>query len=204
MEDEARYICERSLGGKPGRPRSEAARQAILRAAHELLVRDGFASITMEAIAAEAGVSKATLYRWWECKATVVMDAFIAANGPCYAGQDTGNLREDLRRRIRGMCQAFAGPFGTVIAGMVAEMQADPFAANAFRQQYLAPRYAETMQSLAEAKQRGQIRAEADLEAVADALFGPIYFRLLTGHAPLTPTFADGLVETVLNGVLPK
>jgi AcrR family transcriptional regulator len=117
MEDEEEHTCCPSLGFKPGRPRSEAARQAILRAAHTLLVRDGFAALTMEAITGEAGGSKATLYRWWPCKATVVMDGLLAATALCCAGPDTGDVREDLRRRMRGLTQVFSGCQGKVIVG---------------------------------------------------------------------------------------
>lgn len=86
----------------------------------------------------------------------------------------------------------------------MAEAQADPEAADAFRTQYLCPRRAEALDALTRAQTRGQIRAETDLETVADALYGPIYFRLLAGHAPLTPNFADALVETLLEGILQK
>ena len=204
MEDEEERIYCPSLGFKPGRPRSEVARQAILRAAHKLLVRDGFAALTMEAIAGEAGVSKATLYRWWPCKATVVMDGFLAATDPCCAGPDTGDVREDLSRRMRGLTQVFSGCQGKVIAGVLAEALSDPEAAEAFRRQYLAPRRAEAIEALTRALVRGEIRPDADLETAVDSLYGPIYFRLLTGHAPLTTQFADSLVSTLLDGLLQK
>ena len=101
---------------KLGRPRSETARQAILCAASGLLARDGFAGVTMEAIAARAGVSKATLYRWWPNKSAVLMEAFLAATAPCCAAPDTGDVRNDLRQRMRGLAQAFSGRLGTIIA----------------------------------------------------------------------------------------
>lgn len=191
------------LSGKAaGRPRSESARQAILCAADRLLARDGYGGVTMEAIAATAGVSKATLYRWWPNKSAVLMEAFVAANGICCAGADTGSVREDLHRRMRGMTAAFSGAMGRTISGMIAEALADPEAATVFRAQYLAPRRAEAVAALTRAQQRGQIRPEAALEVAVDALYGAVYFRLLTGHGPLTPEFADALVETLLSGLL--
>ena len=199
----AEKVCPDSICGKAlGRPRSEAARQAILCAANSLLVRDGFENVTMEAIAATAGVSKATLYRWWPSKSAVLMEAFLAAAAPCGAAPDTGNVREDLRRWMRGLCQTFAGRAGTIIAGIVAEAQGDPEAADIFRSHYLAPRRWEVKNALARAQARGQLRADTDLESVVDALFGPVYFRLLAGHASLTAEFADTLVETLLDGLL--
>ncbi len=189
---------------KLGRPRSEAARQAILRAAGDLLARDGFQAVTMEAIAAEAGVSKATLYRWWPCKAAVLMDAFLAATGPCAPFPDTGCLREDLRRQMGGLAKALGGPFGTVLAGILAEAQADPDAAAAFRARYLAPRRLEAKQALARGQARGEIRADADLDTATDALYGPLLFRLLAGHAPLDAAFVDSLLALVFQGLRPE
>ena len=179
-------------------------RQAILCAANRLRAHDGFRAVTMESIAATAGVSKATLYRWWPHKSAVLMEAFLTATGPCCAAPDTGNIRDDLRRRLRGLCQAFSGPHGVEIAGIIAEAQADPEAADAFRRQYLAPRRAEALAALACAQRRGQVRQDVNLETVVDALYGPLYFRLLTGHAALTSEFADALAETLLDGILQK
>jgi len=193
-------LCSKAAG----RPRSESARQAILVAADHLLARDGCGGVTMEAIAVTAGVSKATLYRWWPNKSAVLMEAFVAANGACCAGPDTGDVGADLLRRMRGMTAAFAGAMGVTISGMIAEALADPEAAAVFRAQYLAPRWAEAVDALTRAQKRGQIRAGADLEVAVDALYGAVYFRLLTGHGPLIPEFADALVETLLSGLLEK
>lgn len=198
MEEAEQRHCYRL-----GRPRSEAARQAILRAANDLLARDGFQAVTMEAIAAEARVSKATLYRWWTCKAAVLMDAFLAETGPCPPFPDTGCVREDLRRQMGGLAKAMVGPFGALLSGMIAEAQTDPDAAAAFRARYLAPRRAEAEKALVRGQVRGEIRADADLDTVIDALYGPLYYRLLAGHAPLTPCFIDALVSLVLDGLRP-
>ena len=194
------HLCSKAAG----RPRSESARQAILAAAESLLARDGYAGVTMEAIAVTAGVSKATLYRWWPNKSAVLMEAFVAANGTCCAGPDTGDVGADLHRRMRGMTAAFAGDMGVTISGMIAEALADPEAAAVFRTQYLAPRRTEAVDALTRAQKRGQIRAGADLEVAVDGLYGAVYFRLLTGHGPLSPEFADALAETLLRGLLEK
>ncbi len=185
----------------PGRPRSEAARRAILRAAHDLLARAGCAGVTMEAIAQRAGVSKATLYRWWPSKAAVLMDAFLETATPCRNTPDTGCLREDLRRQMRAAVQALSGPDGRSLASALAEAQADPQAAARFRASYLVPQQAGVHAMLARAQACGELRAEADLDTVTDALYGPLYFRLLAGHAALTPCFAEALVEVALHGV---
>ena len=185
----------------PGRPRSEAARRAILSAAGDLLARAGCAGVTMEAIAHRAGVSKATLYRWWPSKAAVLMDAFLETNGPCRAASDTGCLGEDLRRQMRAAVQALSGQDGHALAAALAEAQGDPEAAALFRARYLTPRQAGVREILARAQGRGEIRPDADLDMVLDALYGPLYFRLLVGHAPPTPEFADALVRMALAGL---
>jgi AcrR family transcriptional regulator len=132
------------------------------------------------------------------------MDGFLAATDPCCAGPDTGDVREDLRRRMRGLVQVFSGCQGKVIAGVLAEALADPDAAEAFRRQYLAPRRAEAIEALARAQGGGEICLAADFEMAVDALYGPIYFRLLIGHKSLSPEFADSLVHTLLDGLLQK
>jgi len=204
MEEAECQPGEAPAGCKLGRPRSESARQAILGAANDLLVRDGFAAVTMEAIAAEAGVGKATLYRWWPGKAAVVMDAFLAATGPCAPFPDTGCLVEDLRGQMRALAQAFSGRAGTVMRGVLAEAQSDPEAAEAFRTRYLAPRRAETRRVLERARSRGQICPHADLETAADALYGPLYYRLTAGHAPLDAAFVDALLSLIFQGLRPS
>ncbi len=203
MEEAERHPCESLTGCKLGRPRSEAARRAVLRAATDLLARDGFADVSVEAIAGEAGVSKATLYRWWPGKAAVLLDAFLAAAGPPTPFPDTGCLEEDLRGQMRALAQALGGCAGTVLRGVLAEAQSDPEAAEAFRTRYLAPRRAETRHVLERARARGQLCPSADLEAAADALYGPLYFRLTAGHAPLDAAFVDSLLALVFHGLRP-
>ena len=83
-----------------GRPRDEAARQRILKAALDLMDETAFAQVTAEAIAERAGTSKATLYRWWPNKAAVVIEAFRQAVAPELPLQDTGSLREDLTTQV--------------------------------------------------------------------------------------------------------
>lgn len=155
----------------------------------------------MSAIAGRAGVSKATLYRWWPNKAAVLMDAWLEATARGCAMPDTGCVREDLRRLMRTAVGAFAGLDGRAMAQALAEAQSDREAADAFRSHCLAPRRAEARAVLARAQDRGEICPDADLDTATDALYGPLYFRLLAGHAPLTPCFADALVRIVMDGL---
>jgi AcrR family transcriptional regulator len=185
----------------PGRPRCAETCSAIRAAALELLDEVGFAALTVEGIAARAGVGKTTLYRWWPNKAGVVMDAFLSAYGACSPFPDTGCVHEDLRRQLRLAVQLLAGPKGRAVAALLGGVRAAPELGEAFRTHWLGPRREEARRVLLRGRERGQLRRDSDLDAVIDALYGPLYFRLLTEHAPLTRGFADALTETVMAGI---
>lgn len=189
---------EHTCCARLGRPRSEAAQQAILSAARNLLLQNGYADVTVEAIAAQAGVSKATIYRWWPGKAAVVLEAFLAASGPCLRRPDTECPAADLRGQLQGLAAALAGPVGTVLRGVLTEAQSDPEVAETLRAGYLAPRRAETHRLLERARAAGLLPLGADLDAAAEALVSPLFYRLMTGHAPPDAAFVDALVGLVL------
>src|SRR5918999_4813454 len=124
----------------PGRPRSERARRAILRAANELLEGEGFAAVTVEAIAERAGVSKATIYRWWPNRAAVVMDGFLSTVSSEVPFPHTGHAQEDIRIHMRRLAEAFSDKIGRTVAALIAEGQADPELADALRSRWLSVR----------------------------------------------------------------
>jgi AcrR family transcriptional regulator len=186
----------------PGRPRCAETCAAIRRAALDLLEEVGFAALTVEGIAARAGVGKATLYRWWPNKAGVVMDSFLDAYGGCSTFPDTGCVREDLRQQLRLAVLLLTGPKGRAIAALLGGLRTTPELAEAFRTRWLRPRREEARRALARGVERGQVRRDVDYDAAVDALYGPLYFRLLTGHAPLNRAFADALTETVMAGII--
>ncbi len=193
-------FVQAGVGGR-GRPRSERARRAILRAAGELLERDGFTAVTMERIAERAGVSKATIYRWWPTKAAVMTDSFLELMVPDTSPLDTGSAREDLRLRLRGLAHVLAGRSGRFVAALIAESQADPEVAEALRTHWISVRRRETRSLLRRGIERGELRSDLDLEVAIDALYGPVYWRMLTGYAPLSDDFVDRLVDNVIVGL---
>lgn len=190
-----------SGSGSPGRPRSERARRAILAAATELLERDGFAGVTVEAIAARAGVSKATVYRWWPNKAAVVMDGFLSTVSSELPFPRTGSARENLTLHLRALAVALSGGMGRTVAALIAEAQHDPELARALRSRWISVRRAEIKGILERGIAEGELRADLDLEVAVDALYGPVYYRLLAGHLPLGKDFADALAEHVFAGL---
>jgi AcrR family transcriptional regulator len=185
----------------PGRPRSERARRAILQAANELLDGEGFAAVTVEAIAERAGVSKATVYRWWPNRAAVVMDGFLSIVSSEVPFPHTGHAREDIRIHMRRLAEAFSGKIGRTVAALIAEGQSDPELAEALRSRWLSVRRAEAREILELGIERGQLREDLNAEVAVDVLYGPIYFRMLVGHAPLEGDFADALADHIFAGL---
>jgi AcrR family transcriptional regulator len=185
----------------PGRPRSERARRAILQAANELLESEGFAALTVEAIAERAGVSKATVYRWWPNKAAVVMDGFLSTVSSEVPFPHTGHAQEDIRLHMRRLIKALGGKMGRTVAALIAEGQADRELAEALRSRWLSARRAEVKEILEHGMTRGELREDLDLEVAVDSLYGPIYYRLLVDHAPLEENFAEALADHVFSGL---
>jgi AcrR family transcriptional regulator len=194
--------ADKHPGPRPsGRPRSERARRAILKAANELLESEGFVAVTMEAIAERAGVSKATVYRWWPNRAAVVMDGFLSTVSSEVPFPHTGHAREDMRIHMRRLTEAFDGKIGRTVAALIAEGQANPELAEALRSRWLSVRRAEAREILELGIERGELREDLDLEVAVDVLYGPIYYRMLVGHAPLDDDFADALADHVFAGL---
>jgi AcrR family transcriptional regulator len=185
----------------PGRPRSEQAHRAILQAANELLESKGFAAVTVEAIAERAGVSKATIYRWWPNRAAVVMDGFLSTVSSEVPFPHTGQAREDIRIHMRRLAEAFSGKIGRTVAALIAEGQSDPELAEALRSRWLSVRRAEAREILELGIERGELREDLDLEVAVDVLYGPIYYRMLVGHAPLEDDFSDTLADHIFTGL---
>ena len=186
-----------------GRPRSERARKAILEAASELLLARGLSAVSMDAVADRAGVSKATIYRWWPTKETLALDALYtewAAARP--HPRDTGSLRGDLLSLLRPWARlAGSRPYGRVVAALLTEAQTDPVFAAEYRQRFVEPRRQQAREIFRRAIERGEIPADTRVEVALDLLYGPLYHRLLHGHAPLNDRFVREVIDMVLDGV---
>jgi AcrR family transcriptional regulator len=186
-----------------GRPRSERARKAILEAASELLLARGLSAVSMDAVADRAGVSKATIYRWWPTKETLALDALYtewAAARP--HPRDTGSLRGDLLSLLRPWARlASSRPYGRVVAALLTEAQTDPAFAAEYRERFVEPRRQQAREIFRRAIERGEIPADTKVEVALDLLYGPLYHRLLHGHAPLNDRFVREVIDMVLDGV---
>jgi AcrR family transcriptional regulator len=186
-----------------GRPRSEASRKAILRAASELLLEHGLNQISMDAVAERAGASKATIYRWWPSKELLALDAVFSEWAPQPASiHDTGSLEGDLLTLVRPWARRLAKkPYGRVIAALISKAQNDPQFAEQYLTRFVQPRRDQSRVIFAHAIERGEIPADTDIEVALDLLYGAIYHRILHGHAELTDRFARSVVNHVVAGV---
>ena len=189
-----------------GRPRSEKAQKAILAAAIDLLLEHGLHAMSMDAVAERAGVSKATIYRWWPSKELLALDALATewqVTAP-EATRDTGSLRGDLLARLRPWLRQLRDkPYGRVVAGLVATAQADAEFAELYLERFVRSRRDAMRPVLLRAIDRGEIPTNIDLEVALDLIYGPIYHRMLHGHAPLDERFARNVVDTIIAGIAP-
>jgi AcrR family transcriptional regulator len=188
----------------PGRPRSEQARLAILRSTLKLLGKNGFSELTIEAVAAHAGVGKATVYRWWSNKAALIADAFASSATRKLHFPDTGSVRTDMSQQMRQLIKIFSSRRGRIVSAILGGGQSDRDLIAAFRERFLWPRRQEAYATLRRGIQRGELGKDADMDLILDSLYGPIYMRFLIRHGKLTPDFVDSLCELVLGGARPK
>jgi AcrR family transcriptional regulator len=184
-----------------GRPRSEASRGAIIAAANLLLRTIGLDRMSIEAVAEASGVGKTTIYRWWRSKGTLALDAYLEDMRARVVLPDTGNGAEDLRRHTRAVIGFYAGDEGRIFAQFMAEAQSDPVLAEAFRDRFLAHRRAAVKTIWRRGVARGEFREDVDDDVAMDMIFAPIVYRLLAGHAPLTESLAEQLVDAALGGL---
>src|SRR3954447_10661611 len=184
-----------------GRPRSEVSRQRILEAALETLEISGFNYSTTDSIAVRAGASKATIYRWWPSKASLLAEALresVAAEVPF---PETGDLATDIERQLQNFIALLSGRLGRAFKAFVGAAQSDPEVAAAFLEEWVKPRRKEAKTVLERYQIQGQIAPDVDLDLVLDLLYGPMYFRLLSGYGALTPEYARQITSFALNGL---
>jgi AcrR family transcriptional regulator len=183
-----------------GRPRGDEARIAILEAAYALLEEGGLAGFTIEGVAARSGAAKTTIYRWWPSREALAVAAFLAAAGPRIAFPRTSSAADDIRAQMRRLAVVYRGKTGRVVRDLIAAGHGDPGAAAAFVEGYVRPRREAVREVLQRGIEAGEFRAGLDLEGAIDALYGPVFYRLLVGHGPLTQAWTERVAEIVLDG----
>ena len=186
---------------RPGRPRSDQSRKAILKSTLKLVEKHGFHELCIEGIAADAGVSKATVYRWWADKAELVLDAFLSVVESELLFDHGIPIRESLRAQMIRLSRLFSGMVGTALSAVIGAGQSEPEMLAAFRRRWIEPRRIEARAVLREAMDRGEIRGELSPDAILDVLYGAIYFRFLIGRDKLSDRFVDEVLNMVLPGL---
>ena len=182
-----------------GRPRSARARQAILTTALRLVKQEGFSALTIEGIAREAGVGKPTIYRWWPSKGAIVFDALQQHAQQALPVPPDGPLAERLEVWLKAVFKVLNEDMGKVVRGLMAEAQRDPVFATYFRTEFILVRRQPLLALLHEGLKRGELPADMDSEVMADLIYGAMWYRLLTQHAPLDEKFAHDIVYTLLH-----
>lgn len=183
-----------------GRPRSEAAHHAILKAALQLVTKRGFRAVTVNEIAEKAGVGKMTLYRHWPNKAAIVMDSLLALIGDETAFPKAQSALESLRHQLGLQAAFFRSSRGTLIRFLIAEAQSDPELAVAFRERWLLPRREGVRHTMQQAMLEGSIRKDCDIDTAIDLLYGSLYYRLLLAAGPIDEQFIESAYRQFLAG----
>ncbi|MBQ1048971.1 TetR/AcrR family transcriptional regulator [Micromonospora sp. C51] len=185
-----------------GRRPADQVRQEILAAAGNLLLEEGMAGFTIEKVAARAGASRMTIYKWWPSKGALALDGYFAVVAPTLAFPDTGDIVADLTSQLVAFVHLMNDTTaGRVISQLIAQSQTDSDLAAAYRQRYSGPRRALGVETLNRAVSRGQLRADIDPESVIDQLWGACYHRLLIPDQPLTEEFVRTLVDNLIRGL---
>lgn len=178
-----------------GRPRSAASHEAILDAAFALLVEEGASKVSIEGISRRAGVGKATIYRWWNSKTEVLLEATLS-RAECYPSfHHTGDIWFDLLEEIRGVIRFFRSQPGKAFLDLVAESRFDTALAAKLAEQFVAGRRTDTEDVLDRGIASGQIRPDLDKARFMDMVWGSIYYRFLVLHDEVEVHYADSLID---------
>jgi AcrR family transcriptional regulator len=195
---------ELSAARAPGRPRDPQVDRAILAATLELLGEDGFDGLSIEAVAARAGVGKTTVYRRWPSKIPLVVDALTAMKAPTQAAvAEDMSTREGLVRAMGGFTKPDQGSAARVLAGLVDAMSRNGELAAAVRSVLVAERERGLVAVIERGKARGEIRPDVDARVMVDLLGGPVVLRRLITGAPVNQRLAHTIVDLVLDGAAP-
>ncbi len=181
-------------------PPKSATETAILNATRELLAESGVRGLTIEGVAARAGVAKTTIYRRWRSKDELALAVLIDMVENVVATPDLGDTEKELVAFVDAAVRILGSTLmGRVMQGLVSDLATDPELARAFRERVVTMRVAEVRRLIERGIGRGEIRPDADVELAHELLFGPVYYRLLLSGAPLE----KGLAERIVTAVLP-
>jgi AcrR family transcriptional regulator len=173
----------------------------VLASAYERALKDGYRAVTIEAVSEETGVAKTSIYRRWPNRAAMIAEAFLRHVTPAIVFPPTPSAMESIRLQMRALAKMFRGSEGALIRSLLAEAQYDPEVSAAFLDRWLYPRRQTAAITLQRAIDAGELREDLDVQVVLDALYGGIYYRLVTGFDRLSDSYIDKLFEHVMMGL---
>ncbi len=187
-----------------GRPRSEHSHEAILDAVLKLLEDEGYGALTIEGVARQAGVGKQTIYRWWKCRAELVLEAYANHTSSKIPIPDKGALRADLEAFLTAGCKRLTDISGPIMRGLMADAVLDDEFREVLLDAFLRKRKEAFKGLLRRGAERGELSAETDLNVVCDMVFGAIWHRLLLKQGRLDARFARQLAALVIAACRPQ
>lgn len=202
-EPETSPLAPRHAAGR-GRPRSAEAQDKILAATAELLSEGGFHSVTMEAVAARAGVAKTTLYRWWPNRAALALDCVSARMTPISPAPRAGSYRKRFQRQLKATIRLLNGRQGQSILALIGAKQTDRSLGQAYSEQIARPRRAHTRKMAHQAIAVGELAPGTDPDLFLDAIYGPLYYRKVVSGEAVTDDFIDRIVDAAFRAFAPR
>ncbi len=188
---------------KAGRPRSQAAQQAVLDAANKIMLTEGLGRLSIERVAAEAGVGKPTIYRNWANAHELAMAALMQEPVDPFRSPG-GSAKQRLQAHLKSVLKTFSTSRGRQITLTLASAEQESELAKAFRNQVILQSRAFGHKLIEQAIAEGAVNPAVDIEAALDALYGPIFFRLLVGHLQVDESLAGTLVDMLFSGIEPS
>lgn len=185
----------------PGRPRDVHVHQAVLKAALDLLAEKGWSGLTMEGVAARANTAKGTVYRWWSSKVELVTEALVAESAPYLPAPDTGTFFGDYVTVLEGLARALREPRSRALASLLFEAARNPELGKALREHLTMPRRAHLVDAVARGIERGELRADVDVEVLVDAGVAQILYRFLVNGERLPEDLPQRIATQVVHGV---
>lgn len=176
-----------------------------MQATLDLARESGYARLSMEAVAARAGVGKHTVYRRWPSKGLLFLDSLLSQNEPDLDYPDTGDVMADLRSQIHAAVDLLGGPpWGPLYRALLGEAQHDPTVAAGLNERFIRPQADRTVARLRTAREQGQLSPDFDLDLAMAVLSGPLYFQLLITQEPLTHDYVDRVLDALFAGMAPR
>ncbi|AIQ47337.1 hypothetical protein R70723_16660 [Paenibacillus sp. FSL R7-0273] len=173
-------------------------KKEILEATVALLETSSYSSLTVESVAAQAGVGKATIYRWWNSKAQLVLDAFLMTVESEFDFDPGKPLKDNFKQQLGALARILGSSIGKSTLTIVTENEE---IAGAFYHSFLIIKRNEARQVLQTAIDNGEVQSGIAMDIVLDLLYGPLYFQILIYKKLPDEAYIDNLLNHVMQGI---